>query len=45
MGQTIISRTFDALTMYVFIGLVYYVLTNIIGLAANAIEKKMAVYI
>lgn len=45
VGQTIISRTFDALTVYVFIGLVYYVLTNIIGLAANAIEKKMAVYI
>ncbi|MGJ3192288.1 ABC transporter substrate-binding protein/permease [Paenarthrobacter sp. FR1] len=45
VGQTIISRTFDALTVYLFIGLVYYILTNIIGLAANTIEKKMAVYI
>lgn len=45
VGQTIIARTFDALTVYLFIGLAYYILTNIIGLAANAIEKKMAVYV
>ncbi|MGY2747141.1 ABC transporter substrate-binding protein/permease [Pseudarthrobacter sp. O4] len=45
VGQTIIARTFDALTVYVFIGAVYYILTNIIGLAANTLEKKMAVYI
>jgi ABC-type amino acid transport system permease subunit len=45
VGQTIISRTFDALTVYLFIGLVYYIITNIIGLAANTLEKKLAVYI
>ncbi|MFF5793477.1 ABC transporter substrate-binding protein/permease [Paeniglutamicibacter sp. NPDC012692] len=45
VGQTIISRTFDALTVYLFIGLVYYILTNIIGLVANRLEKKLAVYI
>ncbi|WP_269937937.1 ABC transporter substrate-binding protein/permease [Arthrobacter sp. HY1533] len=45
VGQTIISRTFDALTVYIFIGLVYYVLTNVIGFIANTLEKKMAVYI
>lgn len=45
VGQTIISRTFDALTVYLFIGLVYYIITNLIGMAAHAIEKKMAVYI
>lgn len=45
VGQTIISRTFDALTVYIFIGLVYYVITNIIGFIASTLEKKMAVYI
>ncbi|WP_104088880.1 ABC transporter substrate-binding protein/permease [Arthrobacter sp. GMC3] len=45
VGQTIISRTFDALTVYLFIGLVYYVITNIIGFIANTLEKKLAVYI
>ncbi|ALV44276.1 hypothetical protein MB46_00850 [Arthrobacter alpinus] len=45
VGQTIISRTFDALTVYIFIGLVYYVLTNVIGFIANTLEKKLAVYI
>ncbi|MCY0905988.1 ABC transporter substrate-binding protein/permease [Arthrobacter sp. H14-L1] len=45
VGQTIISRTFDALTVYIFIGLVYYVITNIIGFIANTLEKKMAVYL
>lgn len=45
VGQTVISRTFDALTVYLFIGLLYYVLTNIIGFATHAIEKKMAVYV
>lgn len=45
VGQTIISRTFDALTVYLFIGLLYYVLTNVIGSATRAIEKKMAVYV
>ncbi|MET9534103.1 ABC transporter substrate-binding protein/permease [Streptomyces sp. NPDC006649] len=45
VGQTVISRTFDALTVYLFIGLLYYVLTNIIGFATHAMEKKMAVYV
>lgn len=45
VGQTIISRTFDALTVYLFIGLIYYILTNLIGLATQTVEKKMAVYI
>ncbi|WP_406143320.1 ABC transporter substrate-binding protein/permease [Streptomyces sp. NBC_01012] len=45
VGQTIISRTFDALTVYLFIGFLYYVLTNLIGSATQAIEKKMAVYV
>lgn len=45
VGQTIISRTFDALTVYLFIGLLYYLLTNLIGFATSTIEKKMAVYI
>ncbi|MEU1942741.1 MULTISPECIES: ABC transporter substrate-binding protein/permease [unclassified Streptomyces] len=45
VGQTIISRTFDALTVYLFIGLLYYILTNIIGFATHTIEKKMAVYV
>ncbi|MFE2376048.1 ABC transporter substrate-binding protein/permease [Streptomyces sp. NPDC059398] len=45
VGQTVISRTFDALTVYLFIGLLYYILTNIIGFATHAIEKKMAVYV
>ncbi|MDJ0314434.1 ABC transporter substrate-binding protein/permease [Arthrobacter sp. H35-D1] len=45
VGQTIISRTFDALTVYIFIGLVYYIITNIIGFIANTLEKKLAVYI
>ena len=45
VGQSIISRTFDALTVYLFIGLVYYILTNIIGFVANTLEKKLAVYI
>ncbi|WP_406139723.1 ABC transporter substrate-binding protein/permease [Streptomyces sp. NBC_01089] len=45
VGQVVISRTFDALTVYLFIGLLYYILTNIIGFATHAIEKKMAVYV
>lgn len=45
VGQTIIARTFDALTVYLFIGLVYYIITNIIGFIANTLEKKLAVYI
>ncbi|MGW5647211.1 ABC transporter substrate-binding protein/permease [Saccharopolyspora sp. NPDC003752] len=45
VGQTIISRTFDALTVYLFIGLLYYLMTNLIGFATSTIEKKMAVYI
>ncbi|RKT87282.1 arginine/lysine/histidine/glutamine transport system substrate-binding and permease protein [Saccharopolyspora antimicrobica] len=45
VGQTIISRTFDALTVYLFIGLLYYLITNLIGFATSTIEKKMAVYI
>ncbi|MFF1360904.1 ABC transporter substrate-binding protein/permease [Streptomyces sp. NPDC058297] len=45
VGQTIISRTFDALTVYLFIGLLYYILTNLIGSATQVIEKKMAVYV
>lgn len=45
VGQTIISRTFDALTVYLFIGLLYYVLTNLIAFATGRIEKKMAVYV
>lgn len=45
VGQTIISRTFDALTVYLFIGLLYYLMTNLIGAATGALEKKMAVYI
>ncbi|MFI9603423.1 ABC transporter substrate-binding protein/permease [Streptomyces sp. NPDC052043] len=45
VGQTIISRTFDALTVYLFIGLLYYVLTNLIGFTTRALEKKMAVYV
>ncbi|MGW7577511.1 ABC transporter substrate-binding protein/permease [Streptomyces sp. NPDC054765] len=45
VGQTIISRTFDALTVYLFIGLLYYALTSIIGATTHAIEKKMAVYV
>lgn len=45
VGQTIISRTFDALTVYLFIGLLYYLLTNLISGTTRTLEKKMAVYI
>lgn len=45
VGQTIIARTFDALTVYLFIGFLYYVLTNLIAFATGRIEKKMAVYL
>lgn len=45
VGQTIISRTFDALTIYLFIGLIYYLLTNTIGLGASRLEKRLAVYV
>lgn len=45
VSQAIIARTFDALTVYLFIGLVYYILTNIIGYIASTLEKKLAVYI
>ncbi|WP_436736868.1 ABC transporter substrate-binding protein/permease [Streptomyces sp. BBFR102] len=45
VGQTIISRTFDAVTVYVFIGLLYWLITNAISLGMSKLEKKMAVYV
>lgn len=45
VGQAIISRTFDALTVYLFIGIVYYLLTNAIGYATGRVEKRLARFI
>lgn len=45
VGQTIISRTFDAITVYLVIGLIYYLLTSIIGGGTRWLEKRLSVYL
>lgn len=44
-GQTIISRTFDNIPVYLVIGAIYYLLTSAISVIMRTIEKRMAIYI
>ena len=42
-GQIIMSQTYDAPTMYLTIGLMYLLLTSLIGLGVSLLEKKLRI--
>lgn len=44
-GQTIISRTFQNFTIFLTIGVIYYILTTIVGSITKITERKLRVYV